>query len=298
MTFLLGRRAALTGLGGLALAPLFPGCSTPDTSLDAALSDAPTSPPADATADAGPAMRDAESPNDAESPTDAGPRLDGGTAGWAAGGTRAMTGVDRYPDPFAAAPGPTCALTLPTTLGPCFFTSPERVDVSEGQPGLPVRLMLRVLDARCAPLVGARVDIWHTANVGVYSGGPIDFCTGEDPDARARLYFRGTQTSNERGIVTFDTCLPGAYRGRAIHIHFQVFPAGSPAAGIVSQLFFPQPLLDEVFATHPDYTLFPPPDTSNAADSIYRSVGTAALVEHRRMDDGAMLAWRDVIVRL
>ncbi len=222
--------------------------------------------------------------------------VDAGATGWAAGGTVSMTDVASYPDPFVEPPDPLCALTLPTTLGPCFYTSPTRVDVSEGYPGLPMRLTFRVLDARCAPLVGARLDIWHTGNTGLYSGGPIDFCTGGDADAIAHTYFRGTQVSDEAGVVRFDTCFPGAYSGRALHIHLQVFPAGSATASIISQVFFAQDLIDEIFVTHPDYVPSGLPDTSNAADSIYRSVGPAAIVAHERMTDGAMLAWKDIIV--
>jgi protocatechuate 3,4-dioxygenase beta subunit len=221
---------------------------------------------------------------------------DAGVLRWATGGTVSMTGAAAYPNPFVAPPDPACALTLPTTLGPCFYTSPDRIDVSEGYPGLPMRLMFRVLDASCAPLAGARLDIWHTGHTGLYSGGPIDFCTGADPDAIAHLYFRGSQLSDADGVVRFDTCFPGAYDGRALHIHFQVFPSGSPTASIVSQVFFDQGLIDEIFALHPDYVPFGLPNTTNAADGIYGSVGAPAIVAYERMEDGAMLAWKDVIL--
>lgn len=271
--FTMNRRTALAGLGSMAALPLLSACDT---------SGMP---------DAG--GTDAASPDSAL--PDAG-ASDAGASRWAAGGTVAMTGAARYPNPFEAPPDPACALTLPTTLGPCFFTSPVRRDVSEGYPGLPIRLAFRVLGAGCAPLAGARLDIWHTGNTGLYSGGPIDFCTGGDADAISRLYFRGAQVTDADGILSFDTCFPGAYDGRALHIHLQVFPAGSPTASIISQVFFPQPLIDELFATHPDYAPHGLPDTTNAGDSIYRSVGEAAVVDYARMDDGAMLAWKDIIV--
>jgi protocatechuate 3,4-dioxygenase beta subunit len=270
----MNRRAALRGLGSIAVLPLLPACDGPLIAPDASGADAGLT-------DA--AMADAAA-------------ADAGALRWASGGTASMTGVASYPNPFVAVPDPSCALTLPTTLGPCFYTSPERIDVSEGYPGLPMRLTFRVLDRTCAPMLGARLDIWHTGNTGLYSGGPIDFCTGGDADAIARNYFRGTQVSDAEGIVRFDTCFPGAYDGRALHIHLQVFPAGSASASIISQVFFPQPLIDEIFALHPEYTPTGTPDTPNASDSIYRSVGTAAIVAFERMDDGAMLAWKDIIV--
>lgn len=215
---------------------------------------------------------------------------------WASGGTVAMTDVATYPAPFAANSPSPCALTLPTTLGPCFYDSPSRLDVSEGYPGLPMRLVFRVVDAMCRPIAGARVDIWHTGHTGLYSGGPIPFCTGGDADAIAHLYGRGSQTTDENGLVAFHSCFPGAYDGRAMHIHFQVFPTGESMASMVSQIFFPQPLIDEVFASHPDYVDHGAPDTTNARDRIYLSVGPRSIVEYARMTDGAMQAWKEVVI--
>lgn len=274
------RRDALCALGALLATPLLPACS--DTAM---------------VPDAG---RDMDGGTDASANEDAGtPTPDAsGDAGlaWASGGTVSMTAAASYPNPFASPGASPCALTLPTTLGPCFYTSPVRRDVSEGYPGLPIRLVFRILDAACNPVEGARLDIWHTGYTGLYSGGPIDFCTGADADARAHNYFRGSQVSAADGTLSFDTCFPGAYSGRAMHIHLQVFPVGAPTASIISQIFFPQPLIDGIFASHPDYVAQRRPDTPNAADGIYRSVGPAAIVEYERMSDGAMLAWKEIIL--
>jgi protocatechuate 3,4-dioxygenase beta subunit len=281
-TALTTRRGVIQALGSLAAMSLLPACGGPLANADAG-SDAPID-------------------RDAATPDAATPRDDAGgdamvTSRWASGGTVAMTAVATYPAPFTANSPSPCALTLPTTLGPCFYDSPNRVDVSEGYPGLPMRLVLRVVDAMCRPIAGARVDIWHTGHTGLYSGGPIPFCTGGDPDAIAHGYGRGSQTTDEDGLVAFHTCFPGAYDGRALHIHFQVFPTGATMASIVSQIFFPQPLIDEVFASHPDYVDHGVPDTTNARDAIYRSVGPNSIVEYARMTDGAMQAWKEVVIR-
>lgn len=270
------RRGALQALGSLAAISLLPGCGGPLANTDAG-SDAPTDPDA--------AARGDDAGGDAMVAT-----------GWASGGTVAMTAAATYPAPFTANSPSPCALTLPTTLGPCFYDSPVRVDISEGYPGLPMRLVFRVVDAMCRPIAGARVDIWHTGHTGLYSGGPIPFCTGGDADAIAHGYGRGSQTTDESGLVAFHTCFPGAYDGRALHIHFQVFPTGAAMASIVSQVFFPQPLIDEVFASHPDYEGHGAPDTTNARDAIYRSVGPTSVVEYARMSDGAMQAWKEVVI--
>src|SRR5689334_19500522 len=57
---------------------------------------------------------------------------------WASGGTAAMTAKACHPDPFAA-PLASCPLEIcATTAGPCTAAAPERSDISEGMPGLPV----------------------------------------------------------------------------------------------------------------------------------------------------------------
>ena len=219
---------------------------------------------------------------------------DAGADGWASGGTAAMTDSDSYPNPFVAPAS--CALFTSSTLGPCFASSPIRRDISEGYPGLPVRLALQILDADCAPIEGAHVDVWHTRNSGLYSEGPIDFCTTGDADAAAHSYFRGAQVTDADGQVGFDTCFPGWYVSRAIHIHFQVFLPGGGEATKISQLFFEPDLITEVFDTHVDYAEFGQPAVPNSSDSIYLGVGESGIVEHSRMTDGAMLAWKQIRV--
>lgn len=213
---------------------------------------------------------------------------------WASGGTASMTGD--YPDPFVA-PTAACALTCAMTLGPCYADTIERQDISEGYPGLPVRLALRILDEACEAIEGAEVDIWHTRNSGLYSGSDaIDFCTTGDADARSHRYFRGVQTTDAAGRVDFDTCFPGWYAGRTVHIHVQVRVGGTEH--VTTQLFFPQTLSDEIFASHPDYEAFGEPDTTNTTDSVLGSTAAAPyVVEHARQADGAMLAHKTINVR-
>ena len=273
MTTPLSRRTALRALGASLLAPAV-GCGEGASALDGGARDASVP---DAAIDLG-----------LDLAADAGP------VGWASGGTAAMVDAASYPDPFTAGAG--CALFEESTRGPCYASSPERRDVSEGVTGLPVRLALQLLDAECAPLAGARLEIWHTRNSGLYSEGPIDFCTLGDRNAAAATYFRGAQVADAEGKLAFDTCFPGWYPGRAIHIHFQVVLAGGTAATRVSQLFFDADLIGELFAEHPDYAAFGQPDTPNAADAIFRGVGAASVLETQRMSDGAMLAWKSIQV--
>jgi len=178
--------------------------------------------------------------------------------------------------------------------------SVARVDVSEGRLGLPVRLALRLVTAEtCAPIANAQVEIWHTQATGVYSGitPSPDFCSGGDTDAKNHSYFRGTQTSDATGRVDFETCFPGWYRGRAIHIHFAVDIGGTRY--VVSQLFFAQPLIDDVFATHADYSPHGRPDTANTSDSVIGGAANFAsyVLDVARMSDGVMLASKVIAIR-
>jgi hypothetical protein len=81
----------------------------------------------------------------------------GSAASWARGGTRTLAAS--YSDPFPNSRGASCTITCRETIGSCYAATLERRDVSEGYPGLPVRLALLVVDETCTPLAGASVDI-------------------------------------------------------------------------------------------------------------------------------------------
>ena len=219
---------------------------------------------------------------------------------WASGGTASMTAQDCYPDPFSGGVL-SCALICETTAGPCTTaTTIDRQDVSEGFAGLPVRLALLIVDAdTCAPIPGAKVEIWHTQRTGVYSGitpSPKQ-CYVDDPTAATFMYFRGIRTAGADGRVDFDTCFPGWYSGRAIHIHFRVTRDGQTYA--TSQLFFADELNAEIFATHPDYSEFGQPNRTNMTDGIIGDAADKAnyVLDAARMPDGAMLASKVIAVR-
>lgn len=223
----------------------------------------------------------------------------GEAAAWATGGTAAMTMKHCYPDPFAGGVA-SCPLMCETTAGPCTADTLERQDVSEGFAGLPVRLALLVVAAdTCEPLANAKVEIWHTQRTGVYSGVTPSgaFCYGDDPDAENYLYFRGTQTTGADGRVDFDTCFPGWYSGRAIHIHFRVYVDDTLHA--TSQLFFADELNEVIFADHPEYSEFGQPNTTNTSDNIIGGEEDLAnyLCTTARMPDGAMLASKVLAIR-
>ncbi|MFO0673045.1 MAG: hypothetical protein U0235_26100 [Polyangiaceae bacterium] len=214
---------------------------------------------------------------------------------WASGGTAAMTAKASYPNPFASAAA-TCTAMLSVTEGPCTEAQDQvRQDISEGFAGLPVRLALRVVDASCQPVSGATVKIWHTQKTGSYSGNTPNpgMCLKDQSDS-AKHYFRGFQTADADGRVDFDTCLPGWYRGRTVHIHYTV---GHNGKTFTSQLVFDQALVASIFASHPDYAAYGPPDTTNASDNVVGGKDLSTFVlDTQRMSDGAMLASKTLVV--
>ncbi len=220
-----------------------------------------------------------------------------GAVGWTTGGTAAMTAASKYPDPFASGPGTMCKLTCEQILGPCYAATLERKDISEGQDGLPVRLAFLVLDESCKPIKDAEVDIWHSGPTGLYSGDDAHpFCNHDEPAAVAARWFRGVQTTDEKGRVDFDTCLPGWYPGRAVHVHFTVRIDGKEH--VTSQLYFDDALLDSIISTHPLYNTRGQRDTRNTDDlSVAPDQLADFTFQTQRMSDGAMLAWKALVLR-
>lgn len=227
----------------------------------------------------------------------------GSTAAWATAGTSVLSGKD-YGNPFASGLGTACRLFKASTEGPCHATSPllTRRDVSEGYAGLPMRLELVVVNANCTPVPNAIVEIWHCDTTGTYSGdidGTNDaMCTGGKATAAAALWYRGIQTADANGRVTFDSNFPGWYASRATHIHFRV--TLSTTQYVVSQLFFDEALKSEIYNSQPNYRA-----TSNqgyqlnASDKVVSEAGLTladVVVSTAKQSDGALLAWKALAI--
>jgi protocatechuate 3,4-dioxygenase beta subunit len=190
------------------------------------------------------------------------------------------------------------------TQGPCYDSaSTVRQDISDGQNGLPMRLALRILDSNCNPVSGASIDVWHTSAVGKYSGDDtanenVAFCTGNDSDYTSHLYFRGRQTTDASGKAYFDSCFPGWYSSRTIHVHLTIRVRGT--AYLTTQLFFTDALDNSIIGSEPLYDARGSRDTTNSTDTVLpKSAATAAnyIFDTAQMTDGAMLAWKTVILR-
>lgn len=172
-----------------------------------------------------------------------------------------------------------CSITPETTEGPFYFDPKlERADITEGAPGLPLRVRLQVVDASCAPIPGARVDIWHCDAEGAYSGYPRQ---PGGRDTTGESFLRGTQFADEQGIATFSTIYPGWYPGRTPHIHFKAFL--NERSVLTGQMFFPDDFSRSVYTDIAPYNSRALQGaTFNDRDGIARRAGSSALAETER----------------
>jgi len=164
-----------------------------------------------------------------------------------------------------------CAVTPSETAGPYpsladFFRS----DVREGKPGTQLSLTIKVVNvnASCAPVANANVEIWHCDATGNYS---------EYGTQVRETYLRGIQTTNSNGEVNFTTIYPGWYQGRATHIHVEVMINNNSVK--VTQMAFPESINNTVHIQGAYSTGGRGANpTSNAADGIFADSLSSELV--------------------
>ena len=210
---------------------------------------------------------------------------------------------------------PACVLTTEQEEGPYYVDYEKlRSDITEGKPGIPLRLRVAVMHAKkCAPLANAALDIWHCDAQGVYSGftevhmggpggpggsgGPGGRPPGPPPGpppdgfgpphshgpADSTRFLRGVQTTDSSGMVEFATIYPGWYEGRAIHIHMKVHTGGHVSH--TGQLFFPEETTTRIaqlrpYVSHQDTHL-----TTLAEDMVFEPQhGAGGMVTLARID--------------
>lgn len=114
--------------------------------------------------------------------------------------------------------------------------------------GIPMTLELTILDIAGGggAMTGAAVYVWHCTDSGEYSM----YSSGIENEN----YLRGVQITDDAGVVTFTSIVPGCYSGRWPHIHFEVFPdeasiTDQSNAASISQIAIPQATCDEAYAT-------------------------------------------------
>ena len=157
------------------------------------------------------------------------------------------------------------------------------------QPGVPLLLAIRVLDASrsSSPLDGVAVDIWHANAHGLYSDESVQQVGGGTTaqSTNGENFLRGYQITGEdpgiyrkatAGQVSFRTIWPGWYSGRAIHIHVRVRKlsgSGATIAGYTTQIFFSDADNNRVLSGVPPYnTRSPQRDpTTDESDTVLQT---------------------------
>ena len=170
-----------------------------------------------------------------------------------------------------------CILTPQSEEGP-YYLDPKlvRTDITEGKPGVPLTLRLRLIEAgSCTPIPGARVDIWHCDARGFYSAFR-DQGDRHNIDQTGKSFLRGSQFADPAGVAAFKTIYPGWYDGRATHIHFKVFLDDKTV--LTGQTFFPEALNEFIYGNVPDYTGRP---KQRLVINVNDRVATEADPEHR-----------------
>jgi len=200
---------------------------------------------------------------------------------------------------------PSCTLTAEQEEGPYYIDyETMRQDISEGKPGVPLKLRIALVDAnRCSPLENAAVDIWHCDAVGVYSGftaegggrggpgrGPGG--PGGPPPGRgnrqtdATRFLRGVQVSDTQGLVEFGTLYPGWYEGRTIHIHLKVHLNGHVSH--TGQVFLPEDLTEQIAKLEPYAKHSNVHRTTQSEDHVFTSQhGSGSIASMTRLRNGS-----------
>lgn len=193
----------------------------------------------------------------------------------------------------AASAAPGCVVRPEQTEGPYFVDellnrSDIRSDPGSGivKPGAPLQLTInvsRVTGTECAPLAGAKVDVWHCDALGVYSD-----VTDPRFNTVGQKFLRGYQVTDAKGAARFTTIYPGWYQGRTVHIHFKVRTdagTGGRSHEFTSQLYFDDALSQAVYAKAP-YAARGQRTARNSDDGIFRTGGAQLLLAPEPSGDG------------
>ncbi|KAH8893951.1 aromatic compound dioxygenase [Thozetella sp. PMI_491] len=201
-----------------------------------------------------------------------------------------------------------CILMPAVDQGPLYVLGEQiRKDITEGEKGLPLTLVIQVVDYKtCKTVNNAYVDIWSSNSTGTYVGVQGYPGMGDPNDASILkgTALRGVQPTDDHGIATFDTLLPGHYEGRATHIHAIVYLGATKQpnntitggkAAHIGQLYFDMSLLGNVDKITP-YNTNKMKIVQNSADFLFQqgANGDDPIVRYamvsNKLEDGLM-AW-------
>lgn len=118
-----------------------------------------------------------------------------------------------------------CTATTPDALGPYYRAgAPSIVDLAGSEPGTALAIAGQITDTDCAPLAGARIEVWQADAAGDYHDDRL----------------RGTLVADAAGAFAFTTIMPGRYLQatgyRPAHLHLRLTAPGFRT--VVTQIYF------------------------------------------------------------
>ena len=168
------------------------------------------------------------------------------------------------------ADGDDCNVSPRETKGPFGTKTPSQLmqaNIKSDRTGIALLINLTVVDKsnNCKPLAGGHVDVWHCDKDGNYSE------YGNHPmqrnDYTIEHFLRGRQTTDSSGKASFLSIYPGWYRGRAPHIHIEIFDKNDRSL-LVTQVAFPENVSDKVYSSSL-YASRGKADTPNERDNVF-----------------------------
>ncbi|MFY7911768.1 MAG: intradiol ring-cleavage dioxygenase [Emticicia sp.] len=182
--------------------------------------------------------------------------------------TTTTTGTTISSDPTATPSS--CSVTNSETEGPFPTKSPASYAINnivsdrQGTP-LTIKIYIRNVNASCAVIKGAIVDIWHCDAAGNYSqyGGT----QMQSTNYTSVNFLRGRQTTDTNGMAAWTSIYPGWYSSRAPHIHVHVYNSSGTSL-LVTQIAFPEDVSKVVYAQGV-YASKGQADTTNARDNVF-----------------------------
>ena len=182
-----------------------------------------------------------------------------------------------------------CVMSAEVTQGPYYISGQlVRQDITEGKQGFPLNITMTVVDYTdgCnTPMAGLPVEIWHCDAWGYYSaytttspGGTVPaYDNVGDPNTN----LRGVQVTDDNGVVTFTSIVPGWYSPRVTHIHVKVHQGGDIGTTYqngtslhTTQLLFPDDVC-QVYAVLDPYVQHQLAQTPLTQDQVYNEALSA-----------------------
>ncbi|KAK3326916.1 Intradiol ring-cleavage dioxygenase [Cercophora scortea] len=174
-----------------------------------------------------------------------------------------------------------CMLMPAVDQGPLYVLGEQvRKNITENEPGIKMTLAIQVVDYKtCKTVPNAWVDIWSSNSTGIYTGVQGYPGMGDPKDAGMLkgTALRGVQPTDDHGVASFDSLLPGHYDGRASHIHAIVYLGATKQpnntitggkAAHIGQLYFDQSLIASIDTVAP-YSTNKNKILKNTADFLF-----------------------------